>query len=170
MLVLTCEVIPCFRHMKPRATHQCLANVGLCLMFIALAACKHGKCEDGGSSVLSRTSHNVGRDCRSCHHPDGEGEVCWNIGGTVYSANGSEPSAGAQFRLFTKPLGRGDLKLQLQGDAIGNIYTSEQITFGSGLFPAIINAAGDTAFMTEPIVDGACNRCHGNTTERIKLP
>jgi len=137
---------------------------------VTTMACKHGKCGDGGSSSLGRTSHNVGQDCRSCHHPDGAGEVCWNIGGTIYASNGSEPTAGAQFRLFTKPLGKGDLKLQLQGDALGNIYTSESITFGSGLFQAIINAAGDTAFMNQAISDGACNRCHGNTTGRITLP
>jgi hypothetical protein len=31
----------------------------------------------------------------------------------------------------------------------GNVYTSEDITFGSGLFPAVISVSGDTAYMTE---------------------
>lgn len=105
-----------------------------------------------------------------CHHPDGEGEVCWTIGGTVYDSTGNEPSMAAQFRLFTQPLGEGSLVLQLPSDASGNIYTSSDVAFGNGLFPAVINANGDTAFMTGAIRDGACNRCHGQTTDRIELP
>jgi len=44
------------------------------------------------------------------------------------------------------------------------------VAFGNGLFAVVINANGDTAFMSEAIRDGACNRCHGRSTERIKLP
>ncbi len=75
-----------------------------------------------------------------------------------------------QVRLFGGPQGAGGVKYQLQTDHNGNVYTSQEITFGNGLFPAVIGASGDTAFMTEPINDGACNRCHGSSTERIKLP
>ncbi len=135
-----------------------------------LPSCKHGKCEDGGSSSSSRSSHNAGENCRSCHHPDGPGEVCWNIGGTVYDHQGTQPVTAAQVRLFGGPQGTGGVKYQLQSDRNGNVYTSEDITFGIGLFPAVINSSGDTAFMTEAINDGACNSCHGITAERIKLP
>jgi len=139
-------------------------------MVLLFGSCKHGKCEDGGSSSAMRSSHNAGENCRSCHHPDGPGEVCWNIGGTVYDHQAIQPVAAVQARLFVGPLGTGGVKYQFQSDQNGNVYTSEDITFGIGLFPAVINAAGDTAFMTESINDGACNRCHGVSTERIKLP
>jgi hypothetical protein len=137
---------------------------------VVVPACKHGKCGDGGSSSAGRDSHNAGRNCMDCHHADGEGEVCWNIGGTVYDHAGDQTSAAARFRLFTAPQGNGSLKLQLEGDGTGNIYTSQTVDFGNGLYPAIINASGDTAFMNEAIHDGACNRCHGQNTDRITLP
>jgi len=149
------------------------AFLGVMLLALAMVipSCKHGKCEGGGSSAEGDDeSHNAGADCMSCHHPDGEGEGCWTIGGTVYNSTGTQPSMAAQFRLFTKPLGQGSMVLQLHSDALGNIYTSEDVPFGNGLFPAIINADGDTAFMSGAIRDGACNRCHGQSTEVIKLP
>ncbi len=88
----------------------------------------------------------------------------------MYNSQGQQPVAGVQVRLFAAAQGAGGVRYQFQTDANGNVYTSENITFGSGLFPAVISASGDTAFMTEAISDGACNRCHGQSTERIKLP
>ena len=151
-------------------TQRSLIGLFGLVLVTAVPSCKHGKCEDGGSSSAGRASHNAGRNCLDCHHPDGEGEVCWTIGGTVYDSTGNEPSMAAQFRLFTQPLGQGSLVLQLPSDASGNINTSSDVAFGNGLFPAVINANGDTAFMSGAIRDGACNRCHGQTTDRIKLP
>jgi len=148
-----------------------LFGIGVLVLLAASPSCKHGKCEGGGSSAEGEDeSHNPGADCFSCHHPDGEGEKCWTIGGTVYDSTGTQPSMAAQFRLFTKPLGQGSVVLQLPSDALGNIYTSEEVLFGNGLFPAVINANGDTAFMTGAIRDGACNRCHGQSTAVITLP
>lgn len=88
----------------------------------------------------------------------------------MYNSQGQQPVAGVQVRLFGAAQGAGGVRYQLQTDANGNVYTSENITFGNGLFPAVISASGDTAFMTEAISDGACNRCHGQSTERVKLP
>lgn len=104
-----------------------------------------------------------------CHLPDGEGEICWNVAGTIYNANGQQPMSGVQVALFTAPLGGGNLRQALQSDGTGNAYTSSSVDFGSGLFPAVIHG-GDTAFMTESIRDGACNRCHGRSTERVRIP
>ncbi|MBK8612193.1 MAG: hypothetical protein IPN85_01675 [Flavobacteriales bacterium] len=156
--------------MSPSLRFRAMRGVVVTALFVAMPSCKHGKCEDGGSSSAGRDSHNAGADCQSCHLPDGEGEGCWTIGGTVYDPNGDHPSAAAQFRLFTAPLGKGSLKLQLEGDQNGNVYTSQDVAFGNGLFAAVINANGDTAFMSEAIRDGACNRCHGRSTDRIELP
>jgi hypothetical protein len=104
-----------------------------------------------------------------CHLPDGEGEICWKVAGTIYDTNGQQPVSGVQVDLFTAPLGRGELRQTLQSDVAGNIYASSDVLFGSGLFPAVIRG-GDTAFMSTSIRDGACNRCHGSSTERVKVP
>ncbi len=145
-------------------------KVLVALLLAVTAGCKHGKCGDGGTSSAGRDSHNAGANCMSCHHMDGEGEVCWNIGGTIHDHAGTQPMTGMQVRFFTQPLGKGTLQFSLESDRTGNIYTSQDVAFGNGLFPAVINANGDTAFMSERIVDGACNRCHGQSTEVIKLP
>ena len=139
------------------------------LLVMSMDSCKHGKCESGPLSSVSRDSHNAGENCMRCHLPDGEGEICWNVAGTIYNASGQQPVSGVQVALFTAPLGGGELRQTLQSDGTGNIYTSSSVAFGSGLFPAVIHS-GDTAFMAEAIHDGACNRCHGSSTDRVKMP
>lgn len=151
----------------PTVLYRSLIIVGV---LVALDACKHGKCEDGGSSSAGRHSHNAGRDCMGCHLPDGEGEGCWTVAGSLYSPGGQHAPAGTRTLLFTRPLGQGDVAIELGSDQSGTIYTSNSLDFGLGLFPAVIGAAGDTVFMDESIRDGACNRCHGSSTDRVTLP
>jgi len=139
------------------------------LLVVGMDSCKHGKCESGPLSSDNRDSHNAGQNCMRCHLPDGEGEICWNVAGTIYNASGQQPVSGVQVALFTAPLGRGELRQTLQSDGTGNIYTSSSVAFGNGLFPAVIHN-GDTTFMAEAIHDGACNRCHGSSTDRVKMP
>lgn len=133
--------------------------------------CKHGRCENGPTSVAgTERSHHVGENCQSCHLPDGDGKGCWTVAGTIYNPNGTQVATHARVLLFGSPLGQGGEQLSLDDDDLGNVYTSQDVNFSSGLYPAVISAAGDTAFMLEAIRDGACNRCHGNTTERITIP
>ncbi|MCB9170074.1 MAG: hypothetical protein H6594_06965 [Flavobacteriales bacterium] len=155
--------------MRDRSTWWVCAMSALIGM-LWMDACKHGRCEGGGTSSIGSThSHNAGRDCMTCHHPDGEGEGCWTIAGTVYLPDHQQILPDHRLLLFTRPLGQGDLTRSIDGDANGNVYTSDAITFGHGLFPAIVSGT-DTAFMDEPIKDGACNRCHGVSTARISVP
>ncbi len=104
-----------------------------------------------------------------CHLPVGEGEICWKVAGTIYNSGGQQPFSGAEVRLFSKPLGAGEVRLSIQSDRDGNIHTSEDLSFGYGLFPAVIKGS-DTAFMSGSIRDGACNRCHGVSTARVTVP
>ncbi|MEO8068919.1 MAG: hypothetical protein ABI599_14575 [Flavobacteriales bacterium] len=106
----------------------------------------------------------------SCHHPDGEGEVCWQVGGTVYGPGQAAVLPNATLLLFTGELGQGSLVRSLEYDALGNVYTSDAIDFSRKVFPAVVTPGGDTVFMGQPISDGACNRCHGVSTERITAP
>lgn len=149
---------------------RCIPWVAV-IAFVAIGAqgCKHGKCNSGPTSTAQGRSHNAGQDCMRCHLPDGAGEICWRIAGTIYDQNGQSPMAGASVRFFTGPQGTGNLQYSITSDANGNIHTSDDIAFGNGLFPAIVNGS-DTAFMTEPIHDGACNRCHGVSTARVQVP
>ncbi|MBK7384534.1 MAG: hypothetical protein IPI81_14570 [Flavobacteriales bacterium] len=152
-----------------RNTWKALAM--LSLLGVMADACKHGKCEGGGTSSHGSTrSHNVGENCMSCHHPDGEGHGCWQIGGTVYYSDHHTTLSNAKLLLFTLPQGQGTFVRSIDVDGLGNVYTSDKIPFDQTIFPAILIPSGDTAFMTEPIHDGACNRCHGVSTERITGP
>lgn len=146
-----------------------LGTIALVFGIVAASGCKHGKCGSGPTSTAQGSSHNAGENCMRCHLPDGPGEICWTIAGTIYDSNGQHPMTGANVRFFTGPQGTGELRLSIASDRNGNIHTSDDVTFGNGLFPAIVNG-GDTAFMTEPIHDGACNRCHGVSTARVEVP
>lgn len=76
---------------------------------------------------------------------------------------------GVQVLLFNGPGGTGGVHVALTTDRNGNVYTSQDINFGYGLHPAVVQN-GDTSFMTIAIQDGACNRCHGVSTDRVLLP
>lgn len=139
------------------------------MMVWMLPSCKHGKCENGPDSNVSMSSHNAGENCMRCHLPDGEGEVCWTAAGTIYDQNAELPLSGQVVILFTGPQGTGNVQRTLISDASGNIHTSNSLSFGHGLFPALVHNS-DTTFMNQVITDGACNRCHGVTTDRIIVP
>ncbi|MFZ1686340.1 MAG: hypothetical protein WAU70_02895 [Flavobacteriales bacterium] len=115
-------------------------------------------------------SHNQGENCMNCHMPDGEGETCWQVAGTVFNSNGGGVLPNATLLLFTDTNGQGSLVRSLDFDGLGNVYTSEQIDFSHVVYPAVRTPAGDTVFMDVPIRDGACNRCHGVSTARITAP
>ncbi len=145
--------------------------LGVCVVAAILVdGCKHGKCQGGGTSTHGSVhSHNEGENCMSCHHPDTEAP-CWEIGGTAFHPGGVTTLPNATLLLFSGPLGQGTLLDSIDFDGLGNVYTSEAVQFGIGIFPAVLTPAGDTAFMNQSIRDGACNRCHGVTTERITAP
>ena len=145
-----------------------LVLVAMGIVFFAFG-CKHGQCKSGPtSSAGTDDSHNQGRNCQSCHTADGEGPNCWTVAGTIYDASGSNTVSNARVILFEGPLGQ-NLRYSWNNDDLGNVYTSDDVAFGNGLFPAVISAAGDTSFMTEPIRMGACNSCHGQSTAKIMV-
>src|SRR5689334_16071629 len=109
----------CAMHYPTMAASALLASV------IIMNSCKHGQCDPGPDSKHGGSrSHNMGRDCASCHHADGPGEVCWLVGGTAYDSLTLQPSPNVTVRLFTQPGGAGDERMTLEGDALGNFYTS----------------------------------------------
>ena len=134
-----------------------------------LASCKHG-CKSGHASHHGGDdSHNMGRNCQDCHHADGEGEVCWQVCGTAYDSVSGDTKADVTVRLWTEPGDSGQLVLTLEGDAFGNFYTSDDPGVRAGLYPTVTTADGHVSRMTDRISTGACNGCHGVSTERIKV-
>jgi hypothetical protein len=69
-------------------------------------------------------------------------------------------------RLYTGPNGTGTLKYSVEGDGLGNFFTTKNAKFGTGLYPSVQGKNG-TKHMSTAITTGACNSCHGNTTGKI---
>jgi cytochrome c553 len=137
----------------------------LTFSFIAVQSCKHG-----GPTVISShgssESHNWGQNCMNCHKQGGEGEGWFKVGGTVYDSLQTNSYPNVTIRLFTGPDGTGALKYTIDGDELGNFYTTEFIDFIAGLYPAVQTNNG-VKYMSTTIDNGQCNSCHGVTTERI---
>ena len=122
--------------------------------------------EDSGgmsSTAGSNRSHNVGRDCMSCHKPGGGEAPIWRVAGTVYNEAGTAPNSNAAVKLYTGPDAIGKLKYTLQVDAKGNFYTGGNIDFSGGLYPSALGNTS-TYSMSSPITTGSCNSCHDGTS------
>jgi hypothetical protein len=112
-------------------------------------------------------SHNMGKNCMSCHYPGGSGESAFSIAGTVYKEDKTTLYPYSVIKLFTGPNGTGTLKYTLTVDALGNFFTNGNINFTGGLYPAVTGAT-TTQYMNSSIDAGACNNCHtGVDTGRI---
>jgi hypothetical protein len=141
---------------------------GVCFC-IALISCNHAKqMEENISSHGKSKSHNQGQNCMDCHKKGGEGEGWFYIAGTAYHANEQTPAKDVTVLMFTQPDGQGSPKYTIEGDQLGNFYTTAITGFGAGLYPAIIFNS-DTSYMASSITNGACNSCHGVSTPRITV-
>jgi hypothetical protein len=110
-------------------------------------------------SLTAAASHNAGRDCLACHRD-------LSVAGTVYRESGSV-YPGATVRLTTAPDGGGTVVLSLSADASGNAYTSQRVSFGSGLYVDVAGSGDARRAMKAAITGGACNACH-DASNRIR--
>lgn len=150
----------------------------LTCMSIGISSCSHYD-EITKNPVSSRhgddESHNPGRNCMECHRSGGQAveffdtEKMWNIGGTVFNADGVTPNPNGTVYLYTQANGQGELKYTFEVDANGNFYTNQIIDFRQGLFPYVTGGFGGSAHMSTALTSGACNSCHGVTTPRITI-
>jgi len=137
------------------------------LFMIVLQSCeKENENESKISSIGSTESHHAGQNCMSCHLQGGSGEGWFQVAGTVYDNSKLTVYPNSTIKLFTGPNGTGTLKYTVQGDALGNFYTTESIDFGGGLYPSVQGSAS-TKHMTSAITSGQCNSCHGSSTDKI---
>lgn len=126
--------------------------------------------EDSGemsSTTGSNESHNMGKDCMSCHRPGGGEAPIWRTAGTVYNQALTNTNSNATVKFYTGPDATGTLKYTLSVDAKGNFYTSSAIDFTSGLYPSATGSTS-TNSMSTAITTGSCNSCHdGVSRSRI---
>lgn len=150
--------------------YKTLTSIGLLSAIVISSmvfSCKHGS-ETKISSHGDDESHNAGENCMSCHKIGGKGEGWFETAGTVYTDDYSSIYPNATVYLYTGPEGTGEQKYRIEVDALGNFYTTENIEFGSGLYPAVESANG-IEYMESTTVSGACNGCHGVTEDPISV-
>ena len=113
-----------------------------------------------------KESHNAGKNCMTCHVSGGSGEGWFVAAGTVYDKQQANVYPNATVKLYDAPNGGGNLVATIEVDAYGNFYTTKDINYGSGLYPAV-QGGSTTQYMGSMITKGACNSCHGVTTSKI---
>jgi cytochrome c peroxidase len=122
---------------------------------------------DLSSSYNSSKSHRVGENCMNCHVPSGSGDGVFSVAGTVYNESLSSPLPNSTVRFYsTKDEDAAPLYV-IEVDAKGNFYTTEDISFGEGLYTSV-QGSGAEIFMESAVTNGSCNSCHGITTDRIR--
>ena len=137
------------------------------LLFVTGCKREEGNCEKTVISTYNQDeSHHNGQNCMDCHYDGGDGEGCFNTAGSVYEENLTTPLINATVRLYTQPNGAGDLKATIEVDAKGNFFNTDVI-YGATLYPAVSGLSGTTQYMAGFVTSGACNKCHGITTDRI---
>ena len=146
-----------------------IAGLGIIALLIILISCQ--KQDETNISTYNSRSHNMGKDCMDCHVKGGPGKGWFIVAGTVYDTifpnNGLNPHATVY--LYNQFGGQGALVATLEGDTKGNFYTTSSVNFGNGLYPEVISAKGNMAFMSAAITQGACNSCHNYNTYKIYI-
>jgi hypothetical protein len=141
----------------------------LIMLVIAFISCNHAdQLVENNSKHGDDESHNMGENCMNCHKKGGKGDGWFYIAGTAYTHDGAHTAENVTVIMFTKPDGQGIVKKIIEGDKLGNFYTTDITGFGTGLFPAVVYN-NDTTFMGSSITNGSCNSCHGNSTSKIEV-
>ena len=140
-------------------------------MHSSTAKCNDSACHGGEVKVSKRgdlKSHNVGKDCISCHSADGAGRGIFVLAGSVYKPDGETPYPGTVVKLFGGRNGTGGMVASLEVDAEGNFYTTQEVMLADSLFPSVYSENG-VVHMPERfnLSMGSCNSCHGVSVGKI---
>jgi hypothetical protein len=140
------------------------------LVALIIVACSDGGTNSGDTKISAHNtnkSHNNGKNCISCHREGGPGEGWFTVAGTIYDSSFTKTMANATVKLYTGSDATGTVKMTIEADNYGNFYTTEPLTFGTGLYPVVYSANGDVQFMGESLTFGNCNSCHGVSRDKI---
>ena len=130
-------------------------------------SCKKEGNETNISQHNQSNSHNIGRNCMDCHKSGGEGKGWFVVAGTAYTnAAGTSTLANSTVKIYSEKNGGGTLLATINGDALGNFFTTENINFGTGVYPSI-TGTGAEKFMGSSITNGQCSSCHGGSQGKI---
>lgn len=129
------------------------------------------------SAPADSKSHENGENCMRCHSAattsvETAGPGIFSVGASLWtgSVDDLRPLAGATIQLRTEPFGGGDIIAEIQGDSLGNAYTTDEIDFFTApLFPHVIHG-DNTLSMPFETNSGACNMCHFPGGIEIILP
>jgi len=122
--------------------------------------------EDKISAAGSSKSHNKGQDCMVCHRAKGEGEGCFISAGTVYGMDMMSTVSSGKVDFYTGPNETGTLKQTVLIDSKGNFYSTAQFN-PEGLYPVVTGPTGNKKMMGSALSTGACNSCHGSSTDKL---
>lgn len=125
-------------------------------------SCTESNISESGSD----DSHNMGLNCMQCHTSGGGGKGCFNVAGTVYNQAQTATVSSGTVKFFTGPNGTGNVVKSIAIDSKGNFHTTEAVDV-SNLYPAITGPSGTTQYMSTKPPTGACNSCHGVSTDKL---
>jgi hypothetical protein len=129
------------------------------LFFLSCEKNETGEPISATSTSLSNASHNVGKNCMTCHKSGGLGDGWFVVAGSVYNSTQTVPYITASVELRTAQSGGGTLVSKIEVDMNGNFYTTEPVDFGTGLYTSVVGGV-NTKYMPGKVTDGACNSCH----------
>jgi hypothetical protein len=139
----------------------------ICLFYFD--SCKKDDGKGTKSSVNGGTeSHNVGESCMNCHNSGGSNEYWWTVAGTIYKPDHTSLNPNGTVYLYTAANGGGSVVATLQVDGKANFYTTNSVSFGTGLYPAVKSLSGQIVYMNSSINQGNCNGCH-TSSNRITV-
>lgn len=160
----------CNKHKKYMKSHTILTFTFICSICVALISCEKEVANENRIMISvfnDDESHKTGKDCMNCHFQEGNGEGSFNTAGSVYDISKSNPYPNATVRLYANPDGEGNPVASIQVDKKGNFYTTESIDYSGVLYTIVTGSGGKTKIMNSGITSGACNSCHGVSTDRI---
>ena len=79
--------------------------------------------------------------------------------GSVYKSDKTTAYPNGTVKLYSAANQGGTLVKSIQVDGLGNFYTTESISFSSGLYPAV-EYSGQTNTMQSTTTSGRCYTCH----------
>ena len=145
----------------------------VCTSLLMLTSCEKEGGEGGEgsneaklSSNGSSESHNMGQNCMDCHQKGGGGEGWFTVAGTIYNEANNSTVPNGLVELYTGPNGTGSLAYTVEVDSRGNFYSTEKVNYGGGLYPVTVKGQS-RRYMPDPVSNGQCNSCHGDSTHKI---
>ena len=139
------------------------------LLFV-IFSCEKDESGEGRTMISQQNdneSHKNGQDCLRCHKSGGDGKGWFVAAGSVYNSTKQTPYPNGTVKLYSEANGKGTLIGSIEVDGKGNFYSTENIDFEKGLYTIVTGTDGKIKTMIAPITTGACNSCHGNSTDNI---